>query len=62
MWIEKAVRAEELEFDACWFGEHRFNDYVISAPQIMLAAVASRTKHNRLDVAVSLLSIRIPCA
>jgi alkanesulfonate monooxygenase SsuD/methylene tetrahydromethanopterin reductase-like flavin-dependent oxidoreductase (luciferase family) len=60
MWIEEAVRAEQLGFASCWFGEHHFNDYAMSVPQIMLAAVAAQTEHIRLGTAVSLLANQDP--
>jgi alkanesulfonate monooxygenase SsuD/methylene tetrahydromethanopterin reductase-like flavin-dependent oxidoreductase (luciferase family) len=55
MWVELAVRAEQLGFDGVWFGEHHCSDYVISSPQMLLAAVAMLTRRVRLGTAVSLL-------
>jgi alkanesulfonate monooxygenase SsuD/methylene tetrahydromethanopterin reductase-like flavin-dependent oxidoreductase (luciferase family) len=55
MWIDMAVKAEELGFAGVMFGEHHCSDYIISAPQMLLAAVAARTKKIRLGTAVSLL-------
>jgi len=55
MWVELGVRAEALGFDAIWFGEHHCSDYIISSPQLLLAAIASRTSRIRLGTAVSLL-------
>jgi alkanesulfonate monooxygenase SsuD/methylene tetrahydromethanopterin reductase-like flavin-dependent oxidoreductase (luciferase family) len=52
-YIEDAVMAEKLGFDAVYFGEHHFcfasgN----SAPLMMLAQVASRTEHIRVGTSV----------
>ncbi len=53
--IEMGVRAEELGFGGMWIGEHHASDYIIPAPQMILAAIASRTRRIRLGSAVSLL-------
>ncbi len=53
--IELGVRTEEVGLDAYWVGEHHFNDYIVSSPQLILAAVAERTSRIRLGTGVTLL-------
>jgi len=60
LWVELGVLAERAGFDSCWFGEHHFNDYILSSPQMLLAAVAARTESIRLGTAVSLLPNQDP--
>jgi luciferase family oxidoreductase group 1 len=54
--VEAAVLAEALGFDSVWLGEHHFCDYVVSAPPIVLAAIAARTEKIRLGTGVTLLA------
>jgi alkanesulfonate monooxygenase SsuD/methylene tetrahydromethanopterin reductase-like flavin-dependent oxidoreductase (luciferase family) len=54
--VEGAVLAEALGFDSVWLGEHHFCDYVVSAPPIVLAAIAARTEQIRLGTGVTLLA------
>ena len=56
LWAELGVEGERLGFDALWLGEHHFNDYILSVPQMVLAAVAARTEKIRLGTAVTLLA------
>jgi alkanesulfonate monooxygenase SsuD/methylene tetrahydromethanopterin reductase-like flavin-dependent oxidoreductase (luciferase family) len=58
--VEMGVRAEELGFGAVWYGEHHSCDYLMPAPQMLLAAVAERTEQIRLGTAVSLLQTNDP--
>ena len=53
--VELGVRSEELGLDAFWVGEHHFNDYIVSSPQLVLAAIAERTSRIRLGTGVTLL-------
>ena len=53
--IEAAVLAEDIGFDSVWLGEHHFSDWVLSVPQIVLAAIAERTTRLRLGTAITLL-------
>src|SRR6201997_3689388 len=54
--IEEAVIANELGIDFIGLGEHHRADFAISAPEIVLAAIASRTKRIRLGSATTVLS------
>ncbi len=54
--IEEGVLADELGIDAFGVGEHHRPDFAVSAPEIVLAAIASRTKRIRLGSAVTVLS------
>jgi alkanesulfonate monooxygenase SsuD/methylene tetrahydromethanopterin reductase-like flavin-dependent oxidoreductase (luciferase family) len=53
--VEFAVRAEALEFDSVWLGEHHLCDYILSSPPVVLAAIGERTRRLRLGTAVTLL-------
>ncbi|MEM7340902.1 MAG: LLM class flavin-dependent oxidoreductase [Actinomycetota bacterium] len=52
--VEQAVLAEQCGFDAVHLGEHHFSDYMLSAPPVVLAAIAERTSRLRLSTAVTL--------
>src|ERR671938_2033803 len=54
--IDEAVLADELGVDAIGVGEHHRADFAISAPEIVLAAIAGRTQRIRLGSAVTVLS------
>src|ERR1700760_3352064 len=54
--IEEGVLADQLGIDFIGLGEHHRADFAISAPEVVLAAIASRTKNTRLGSAVPGLS------
>ncbi|MEU4428397.1 LLM class flavin-dependent oxidoreductase [Actinoplanes sp. NPDC024001] len=54
--VEQAVLADRLGIDAFGVGEHHRDDYAISAPEIVLAAIAARTERITLGTAVTVLS------
>ncbi|HEX7071225.1 MAG TPA: LLM class flavin-dependent oxidoreductase [Rhodothermales bacterium] len=54
--IEEIELADQVGLDVFGVGEHHRPDYAVSAPGIVLAAAASRTKRIRLTSAVSVLS------
>jgi probable LLM family oxidoreductase len=54
--IEEAVLADELGIDFIGVGEHHRADFAISAPEVLLAAIAGRTRRIRLGSAVTVLS------
>jgi probable LLM family oxidoreductase len=54
--VEEGVLADRLGVDAFGVGEHHRADFAISAPEVVLAAIASRTNRIRLGTAVTVLS------
>ena len=54
--IDEAVLADELGIDFIGVGEHHRADFAISAPEVVLAAIAGRTSRIRLGSAVTVLS------
>jgi probable LLM family oxidoreductase len=54
--VEEAVLADSLGIDAFGIGEHHRRDFAVTAPEIVLAAIASRTERIRLTTAVTVLS------
>ncbi|KOV80734.1 hypothetical protein ADL03_32045 [Nocardia sp. NRRL S-836] len=58
--VEQAVVAEEAGFAGVAIGEHHFTRYIVSAPELLLAAVAARTSTLRLSTGVTLLAHRDP--
>src|SRR6476619_7636266 len=58
--LEEAVLADDLGIDAFGVGEHHRPDFAISAPEVMLAAIAGRTKRILLGSAVTVLSTDDP--
>ena len=58
--VEQAVIAEQAGLDCFGVGEHHRDDFAISAPEVMLAAIASRTSRMWLGSAVTVLSTDDP--
>ena len=54
--IDEAVLADELGLDFFGVGEHHRADFAVSAPEVLLAAIAGRTSRIRLGSAVTVLS------
>ncbi len=54
--LEEIVLADQVGLDVFGVGEHHRPDYAVSAPAIVLAAAATRTKTIRLTAAVTVLS------
>ena len=54
--VEEAVLADELGLDFIGVGEHHRPDFAVSAPEVVLAAIAGRTSRIRLGSAVTVLS------
>lgn len=52
--VEQAVLAEQCGFESVHLGEHHFNDYVLTAPPVVLGAIAERTSSLRLSNGVAL--------
>jgi alkanesulfonate monooxygenase SsuD/methylene tetrahydromethanopterin reductase-like flavin-dependent oxidoreductase (luciferase family) len=58
--VEQAVVAEQAGFTGVAIGEHHFTRYIVSAPELLLATIASRTSTLRLSTGVTLLPHRDP--
>ena len=58
--VDQAALADELGLDAFGVGEHHRPDFAISAPEVLLAAIAPRTKRMLLGSAVTVLSTDDP--
>ncbi|MCU1543350.1 MAG: class flavin-dependent oxidoreductase [Microbacteriaceae bacterium] len=54
--VEQGVLADEVGVDFIGIGEHHREDFAVSAPEVVLAAIASRTSRIRLGSAVTVLS------
>lgn len=54
--VEAIELADQVGLDVFGLGEHHRPDFVSSAPAVILAAIAARTKSIRLSSAVSVLS------
>ncbi|MXP21990.1 LLM class flavin-dependent oxidoreductase [Gordonia sp. HNM0687] len=54
--VAQAVLADEVGVDFFGVGEHHRDDYSISAPEVVLGAIATRTQRMRLGSAVTVLS------
>ncbi len=54
--IDEAVLADSIGVDVIGLGEHHREDFAISCPDVVLAAIAARTNRIRLGSAVTVLS------
>lgn len=54
--VEEGVLADQVGIDFIGIGEHHREDFAISTPEIVLAAIAARTQRIRLGSAVTVLS------
>jgi alkanesulfonate monooxygenase SsuD/methylene tetrahydromethanopterin reductase-like flavin-dependent oxidoreductase (luciferase family) len=58
--LEEIVLADQIGLDVFGIGEHHRSEFVESAPAVILAAAAMRTKSIRLTSAVTVLSAADP--
>lgn len=58
--LDQATLADEIGIDFIGLGEHHRPDFAISAPEIVLAAIAGRTQQIKLGTAVTVLSTDDP--
>lgn len=54
--VEEGILADEVGIDFLGVGEHHRDDFAVSSPEVVLAAIASRTRRLRLGSAVTVLS------
>lgn len=54
--VEQAVLADEVGVDVFGIGEHHRDDFAVTSPEMVLAAIAARTERIRLGTAVTVLS------
>jgi len=54
--VSEAVLADELGVDFFGVGEHHREDFAVSSPEMVLAAIAGRTSRIRLGSAVTVMS------
>jgi probable LLM family oxidoreductase len=54
--IEQGVLADRVGVDVFGVGEHHRDDFAVSAPEMLLAAIAARTERITLTTAVTVLS------
>lgn len=54
--IDQAVLADELGLSFFGVGEHHREDFAVTAPEVVLAAIATRTRQIHLGTAVTVLS------
>lgn len=58
--VAEGIAADEAGIDVFGVGEHHRPDFAISAPEVVLGAIASRTKRIKLGTAVTVLSTDDP--
>lgn len=54
--VDQAILADELGVDFFGVGEHHRDDFAVTSPEMVLAAIAGRTTRIRLGSAVTVLS------
>src|SRR5438270_25207 len=54
--VDEAVAADRLGIDFFGVGEHHRADFAVSAPEVVLAAIAGQTDRIKLGSAVTVLS------
>ncbi|WP_167041900.1 LLM class flavin-dependent oxidoreductase [Salinibacterium sp. ZJ454] len=54
--VAEAVLADQVGLDFIGIGEHHREDFAVSAPEVVLAAIAGQTEQIRLGSAVTVLS------
>src|SRR5690554_2729665 len=54
--VEQGVLADSLGIDFIGVGEHHRDDFAVSSPEMVLAAIAARTSRIKLGSAVTVLS------
>lgn len=54
--VAEAVLADEVGIDYIGLGEHHRDDFAISAPEVILGAIAAKTSRIRMGTAVTVLS------
>jgi probable LLM family oxidoreductase len=54
--VEEGVLADQVGVDAFGVGEHHRDDFAVSAPEVVLAAIGARTERILLGTAVTVLS------
>lgn len=54
--VDEAVLADQVGVDFIGIGEHHRADFAVSAPEIVMAAIAARTSRIRIGTAVTVLS------
>lgn len=54
--LDEAILADQTGVDFIGVGEHHRDDFAISAPEVMLAGIATRTSRIKLGSAVTVLS------
>ncbi|HXQ52507.1 MAG TPA: LLM class flavin-dependent oxidoreductase [Stellaceae bacterium] len=61
-WTEQVLLAEQLGYDTLWLTEHHFRNFggMCPNPQLLLAAMAARTRRIRLGTAVTVLPLHHP--
>lgn len=59
--LEQILLTEKLGFDEAWFAEHHHSDYgLLASPNLIIAALAHRTRRLRLGNLVSVLPLYDP--